>query len=118
TAIAELRGLARGIHPTVVTELRLGAALDYLADLAPLHVAVSVADGRCSEVSEATAYFVVSEALANVARHAGATRASIAISRPADELVVEITDDGVGGASLARGSGLRGLSDRVAAVGG
>ena len=117
-AIAELRGLARGIHPTVLTELGLGAAVENLADRSPIPVEVSVAEGRCSEVGEATAYFVVSEALANIARHSGAGHASISISR-------------TGATSWSRSStmarvglrwrvvrGLRGLADRVAAVGG
>ncbi|HEX6868413.1 MAG TPA: histidine kinase, partial [Candidatus Limnocylindrales bacterium] len=117
-AIAELRGLARGIHPTVLTELGLGAAVENLADRCPIPVEVSVAEGRCSEVAEATAYFVVSEALANIARHSHARHATISVSRSADHLVVEIGDDGAGGASLDGGSGLRGLADRVAAVGG
>jgi signal transduction histidine kinase len=119
TAIADLRGLARGIHPTVLTELGLGAAVENLADRCPIPVEVSIADGRCSEVCEATAYFVVSEALANIARHAAATRVRVAVARHGDELEVAVSDDGRGGASLSgSGSGLRGLADRVAAAGG
>jgi signal transduction histidine kinase len=117
-AIVELRGLARGIHPTVLTELGLGAAVENLADRSPIPVEVSVADGRCSSVCEATAYFVVSEALANIARHSAAGRAAITISRVDGDLLIEVTDDGAGGASMSEGSGLRGLADRVAAVGG
>ena len=102
----------------MLTELGLGAAVENLADRSPIPVEVSVADGRCSDVCEATAYFVVSEALANIARHSGARQADISISRSAGDLVVEVGDDGAGGASLDGGSGLRGLADRVAAVGG
>jgi signal transduction histidine kinase len=117
-AIAELRGLARGIHPTVLTELGLGAAVESLADRATIRVDVTLTDDRCSEVCEATAYFVVSEALANIAKHARASRAAITIGRAGEALRVEVSDDGVGGASLEAGGGLHGLVDRVAAVGG
>jgi signal transduction histidine kinase len=117
-AIAELRGLARGIHPTVLTELGLGAAIENLADRATIPVEVSLTDDRCSDVCEATAYFVVSEALANIARHARASRAVITIGLAGEALRVEVSDDGVGGAGLEAGGGLRGLVDRVSAVGG
>lgn len=79
---------------------------------------MTVTDERCSDVCEATAYFVVSEALANISRHAEARHATIGIARAGADLRVEVTDDGVGGADLAAGSGLRGLADRVAALGG
>jgi signal transduction histidine kinase len=117
-AIVELRGLARGIHPTVLTELGLGAAIENLADRATIPVDVTLTDDRCSEVCEATAYFVVSEALANIAKHARASRAAVTVGLAGGGLRVEVADDGVGGARFETGGGLRGLVDRVAAVGG
>ena len=117
-AIVELRQLARGIHPTVLTELGLAAAVENLADRSTIPVEVDATDQRCSAMCEATAYFVVSEALANVSKHAGATRAVVGIERAGEDLRVRVSDDGAGGADLAAGSGLRGLSDRVAAIGG
>ena len=109
---------ARGIHPTVLTELGLGAAIENLADRATIPVDLTLADDRCSEVCEATAYFVVSEALANIAKHARASRAAVTVGLAGGDLRVEVADDGVGGASFETGGGLRGLVDRVAAVGG
>jgi signal transduction histidine kinase len=119
TAITELRELARGIHPAILTEAGLGPALDSLANRSTVTAAVlALPDRRLSAAVEATAYFVVSEALANVAKYASATTATVAAECPADSLRVEVTDDGVGGADPTRGSGLRGLADRVAALGG
>lgn len=118
-ALDELRELARGIHPAILTEEGLPAAITSLADRAP--VPVSVQDervGRLPEAVEATAYFVVAEALTNVAKYAHASRASVRLLRDGGRLQVEVTDDGVGGADVAAGSGLRGLEDRVAALGG
>lgn len=118
-ALDELRELARGIHPAILTEEGLPAAITSLADRAP--VPVSVQDervGRLPEAVEATAYFVIAEALTNVAKYAHASRASVRLLRDGDRLQVEVTDDGVGGADVAAGSGLRGLEDRVAALGG
>jgi signal transduction histidine kinase len=118
-AIKELRELARGIHPAILTEAGLGAAITALADRSSVPAVVSsVPDRRLSAAVEATAYFVVSEALANVAKYASATRASIGADCVGSTLRVEIGDNGVGGADGSRGSGLRGLEDRVAAVGG
>jgi signal transduction histidine kinase len=118
-AIAELRELARGIHPAILTEDGLEAAVGSLAERSPVPVTVtSELDGRLSETVEAAAYFVVSEALANVAKYAHAHSASVDITRRNGTLSVSVTDDGVGGADAARGSGLLGLSDRLAAVGG
>ncbi len=116
-AIAELRELARGLHPTVLIDEGLAPAVENLADRAMIPVEVTVTPERCSESCEAAAYFVVSEALANIARHARARQARISIWVIDGDLVVEVVDDGVGGAST-EGSGLRGLADRVAAVGG
>ncbi|OJF11898.1 sensor histidine kinase [Couchioplanes caeruleus] len=115
-----LRDLIYGIRPQALTDLGLPAALRELAGRSPLPVAVSVADGviRPSEQVEGTAYFAASEALANVVKHAGAGRADILLARAGEALVLEIRDDGRGGADPAGGTGLTGLADRVAAVGG
>ena len=118
-AIQELRELARGIHPAILTEAGLGAALAALADRSAIPATVrEVPDRRLPPAVEATAYFVVSEALANVAKHANATSVSIVASSSPTTLRVEVGDDGVGGADPGGGTGLRGLQDRVAAIGG
>jgi hypothetical protein len=118
TAIGEVRGLARGIHPTILTETGLAAAIDALAERAPLPVTIDVADERYDPRIEATAYFVVAEALTNVARHASASEAQVTVSHEGERLAITVADDGRGGAELDGGSGLRGLADRLAAVGG
>ncbi|MEA2444526.1 MAG: hypothetical protein QOJ12_1818, partial [Thermoleophilales bacterium] len=118
-ALAELRELARGIHPAVLADHGLDAALDALTDRAPLPVeVVATPSERLPAPVEAAAYFVVAEALTNVARYAQATRASVAVERHNGHAVVEVRDDGVGGADPSRGSGLTGLSDRLAALDG
>lgn len=118
-AIEELRELARGIHPALLTEEGLLAAVESLADRSSLPVRVRAElDGQLPEPIEATAYFVVSEALANVAKYANASGAVVEISDRNGCLRVEVRDDGRGGAVARRGSGLRGLEDRVSAVGG
>ncbi len=122
-ALVELRDLARGIHPAVLTDRGLDAALSALAARSPVPVAVDVElPTRCSPTVEATAYFVVAEALTNLARHAGATRARVTVRRPGPALVVTVADDGRGGAEQAlasgRGTGLAGLRSRVAGVDG
>ena len=117
-AIAEVRQLARGLHPTILTEAGLRAAIESLAERTPIPVELEADGTRYPTPIEATAYFVVAEALTNVARYAGATHAAIAIRRDRDALIVEVRDDGRGGADPDGGSGLRGLVDRVAAVGG
>jgi signal transduction histidine kinase len=118
-AMRELRELARGIHPAVLTDRGLGPALDALAQRMPLPVEIAAAPaGRLPDPVEAAAYFVVAEAITNVARYAGATHARVAVTRDGDRVVVEVADDGVGGADPAAGSGLRGLADRVAALDG
>jgi PAS domain S-box-containing protein len=118
-ATRELRELARGIHPAVLTEGGLEPALAGLAGRAPVPVAVeAVPEGRLPAAVEATAYFVVSEALTNVARHAEATSARVALRVVRDVLTIEVRDDGRGGADARAGSGLRGLADRVAALDG
>lgn len=117
-AMAELRDLARGIHPAILTEQGLGPALRSLADRSPVPVELHVVvDGRLDATVESTAYFVTSEALANVAKHAAATTARVAVTHGAGLLRVDVSDDGAGGADPA-GAGLQGLADRVAALGG
>ena len=117
-AMDELRDLASGLLPSVLTNHGLGAAVETLTARAPVPVAVSVLDDRYEETVEVAAYFVVAEALANVAKHAQATEAWVAVARDGDALAVEIRDDGRGGADRGAGSGLRGLEDRVAALDG
>ena len=117
SAHAELRALARGIHPAVLTQRGLTAALNSSAETAPIPVEVHGTVPRCSPLVEATAYFVASEALANVAKHARATAAKVVCSATDASLVLEISDNGVGGADPTAGSGLTGLVDRVAAWG-
>lgn len=118
-AIQELRDLARGIHPAILTDRGLDAALSALAARAPVRVDVSVeiAD-RPPAAVESIAYFVVAEALTNVAKHSGATEASVRVSRQGLCVVVEVYDNGLGGAWLEGGGGLAGLSDRAAAIDG
>jgi signal transduction histidine kinase len=117
--LAELRDLARGIHPAVLTERGLEAALDALIQRAPMPVELRAAvPERPDAAIEAAAYFLVSEALTNVAKYAHADTVSVDVASTGDALVVTVADDGVGGADLERGSGLRGLADRVGAIGG
>jgi len=118
-ALKELRELARGIHPTVLSDRGLGAAVEALARRAPLPVELGELPAQeLPEQVELAAYFVVSEALTNVAKHASATRASVTMTKTAGRLAVEISDDGVGGADIDLGTGLRGLTDRLAAIEG
>jgi signal transduction histidine kinase len=118
-ALQELREFSQGIHPGVLTERGLGPALQELVYLAPMSIELDVpADERLPEVIEATAYYVVAEALANVAKYASADAVSVVVERCNGCALIEVADDGVGGADPAKGSGLRGLSDRVAALGG
>ena len=119
TSLAELRELARGIHPAVLTEHGLEPALSALAARAPVPVRIDECAGeRLPGPVESAAYFVVSEALANVAKYAQATQASVTVRRSNGQVMVEVADDGVGGAEAGRGSGLSGLADRVAALEG
>jgi signal transduction histidine kinase len=118
-SLVELRELARGIHPAVVTGHGLDVALETLVARAPLPVRLSVVlDGRLSEAIAVAAYYLVSESLTNVAKHAQASSATVEVTQASGELVVEVVDDGVGGANTDTGSGLRGLADRVEALGG
>jgi signal transduction histidine kinase len=106
------------MHPAVLTDQGLAGAVRTLAQRAPVPIAVTSTGERAPEHVETAAYFVVSEALANVAKYAHATRATVELARDNGDLRVEIADDGVGGASLSAGSGLTGLADRVGALGG
>jgi signal transduction histidine kinase len=118
-ATAELRELARGIHPAVLTDRGLEAAVTALAARAAVPVELlALPEERLAPPVESTAYFVVAESLTNVARYSQASHAEVKITRDDGRLVVEVRDDGIGGADPARGSGLRGLADRVGAVDG
>jgi len=118
-AVSELRELARGVHPAILTEEGLGPALESVASRTPIPVRVtSSPDGRLPPEIEAAAYFVACEALANAVKHADATAVTISAVQTDGTLVVEVVDDGVGGAEIGAGSGLRGLADRVEAYGG
>jgi signal transduction histidine kinase len=118
-ASAELRELARGIHPAVLTERGLGPAVSALAARSPVPVDVEdEIDERLPPAVEATAYFTAAEALTNVAKYAEASHASVRLECEDGELVVEVRDDGVGGARTGSGSGLSGLADRVGALDG
>ena len=118
-AIKELRELARGIHPAVLSDRGLGSALEALANRMPLPIEIGdVPEARLPERIEAAAYFVVAEAITNVARYAQATHARVDLRCEHHQLVVEVADDGIGGADPANGSGLNGLADRIAALDG
>jgi signal transduction histidine kinase len=118
-ATQELRELARGIHPAILTEHGLARTLEVVAARTPLPVNVSIElDERLPPQVEATAYYVVAESLTNAARYAGASKVDVRVSRDATSARVEVVDDGSGGADLAHGSGLRGLADRVEALNG
>ena len=118
-SLDELRDVARGIHPAVVTGHGLTVALESVAERTPLPLQLDVADlPRLPEAIEVTAYYVVCEGLANVGKHARASRCVVDVRLDGELLVVAVTDDGAGGADPARGSGLRGLADRVEALDG
>jgi signal transduction histidine kinase len=119
-ALRDLRDIGAGLDPSVLAHRGLAAAITSLTARTPVPVALDLPAERFAPLIESTAYFVVSEALANVAKHAEASEAAVTIDGAPDRLVVTVTDDGRGGAAadLAGGSGLAGLTDRVAAVGG
>jgi signal transduction histidine kinase len=118
-ALEELRELARGLHPAVLNDRGLEPALQSLANRAPFPVTmVGVPSHRLDEGVEAALYYVVAESLTNAAKHADASEARVEMTRTNDEVVVTIRDNGSGGANAARGSGLRGLADRIEALGG
>jgi signal transduction histidine kinase len=118
-ALSELRELARGIHPAVLADRGLNAAVAMLADRAPLPVEVrDVPAERLPEHIELTAYFVISEALTNITKYAAASQAWVSVTHANGRLLLEVGDDGIGGADVARGTGLRGLADRLDAIEG
>jgi signal transduction histidine kinase len=119
SALEELRELARGIHPAVLSDRGLNTALETLANRAPVPVELAeLPGGRLPEAVELAAYFVVAEALTNVAKYAHATHAKVEVARENGRLLVEVEDDGVGGANPENGTGLRGLADRIAVLEG
>ncbi len=117
-ALDELRELARGIHPAVLTDRGLAAAVEALASRSPVPVDVEISDEPLPQSVEAAAYYVIAESLANVTKYAGATGVTVRVHREDGRALVEVGDDGAGGADPAAGSGLRGLADRVEALGG
>jgi signal transduction histidine kinase len=118
-SLDELRSIARGLHPAVLSAHGLAVALEQVAARAPVPVSLTVEVGeRLPEPVEVAAYYVVTESLANVGKHAHATAASVNILRSGEDIVVEVVDNGVGGADAEGGSGIRGLADRVEALGG
>jgi signal transduction histidine kinase len=118
-ALEELRELARGLHPAVLTDRGLRAAVEMLAGRSPVPVEiVDIPDERLPGPVEAAAYYLIAEALTNVAKYAGASAVRVRVATSDAGVLVEVSDDGVGGADPAGGSGLRGLADRVEALGG
>ena len=118
-ALAELRELARGLHPAVLTDRGLRAAVEMLAGRAPVPVEIAdIPDERLPEPVEAAAYYLIAEALTNVMKYADASTVRVRVAAGDASALVEVSDDGVGGADPATGSGLRGLADRVEALGG
>jgi signal transduction histidine kinase len=117
-ALSELRDLALGIHPLILTESGVGEAVESLADRTSIDVSVDVGPERYSPAVEGAAYFVISEALANVTKYAKATKATVRVRGLVDRMTIEVIDDGVGGADPRAGSGLRGLADRLAVLDG
>ncbi|MGH2976242.1 MAG: sensor histidine kinase, partial [Solirubrobacterales bacterium] len=118
-ALAELRELTQGIYPSVLTERGLAAALDDLCRRAalPAHLECSLVE-RVAPAVETAAYFVVSEALTNAVKHAHATEVRVSVSCAEEVVLIEVVDDGIGGARASGGSGLRGMTDRAEALGG
>jgi signal transduction histidine kinase len=117
-AIREVRDLAHGLHPPILTERGLAAAVDALAERGSLPVAATIPAGRLPADVEAAAYFLVAECLTNAAKHAGASRVVVDAALRDGALWLTVSDDGRGGADASRGSGMLGLADRLAAVGG
>jgi PAS domain S-box-containing protein len=118
-ALAELRELARGLHPAVLTDRGLQAAVEMLAGRSPVPITLdAMPERRLPEPVEAAAYYLIAEALTNVAKYAQAGTASVRVAEHDGTVLVKVSDDGIGGADAAAGSGLRGLADRVEALGG
>jgi signal transduction histidine kinase len=118
TAVREVRDLARGLHPTILTDSGLAAAVEALAERTPFPITTDVTAERFPSLVEVAAYFTIAEGLTNIARYAEATEARVAAAVRDGRLVVTVSDNGRGGADPAAGSGLRGLADRLAAIGG
>jgi PAS domain S-box-containing protein len=118
TGLEELREIARGLHPAILGDRGLRAALDALAARVPIPVTIDVPDGRLPAQVEATAYYIVSEAMTNVAKHAQAEHARVSVRREGAVLRCEVSDDGRGGADESSGTGILGLRDRAEAAGG
>lgn len=118
-SLAELRDLVRGIYPAVLTDRGLDAALSALASRSPVPITVTVRlPDRLPELVESTAYFVVAEALTNIAKHSDASQAAVSLFKERNNLIIEITDNGYGGATMTPGTGLAGLRDRLVALDG
>jgi signal transduction histidine kinase len=118
-ALADLRGLVRGIHPAILTDRGLGPALEAILARAPLPVELTnLPEERLPEPVEAAVYYVVAETITNIAKHARAESATVSVTLAGSTAHVVITDNGVGGADPAHGSGLRGLADRIEALDG
>ncbi|HEX2785885.1 MAG TPA: histidine kinase [Ilumatobacteraceae bacterium] len=118
-SLAELRDVAHGLHPAVVSGHGLVVALEELAAHSPVPIRLTIEiEGRLAEQIEVAAYYMVCESLTNIGKHAQATEAAITVAREAGSIVIEVVDDGVGGADTERGSGIRGLADRIEALGG
>ena len=117
-ALGDLRTLARGLHPTILAEAGLLPAIRSLAERCPIPVEVTGDLDRLEPRLEAALYFVAAEAITNAVRHSKGQRICVELRRRSGWASVDVSDDGVGGADVSRGSGLVGLSDRVAAVGG
>lgn len=117
-AIDDIRSVSRGTHPPLLAERGLANAIDALAERAPVPVRIDIAAGALPSEAETTAYYVVAEGLTNIAKHAQATEASVSISQRNGSALIEVSDDGNGGATMSAGSGLQGLDDRAAAAGG
>ena len=117
-ALSELRELARGIHPAILTDQGLGAAIGTLVDRGTLPIRTQVTDQRFPPAVESAAYFIVAEALTNISKHANALAATVTVAPLNGQLIVEIADDGTGGAKPETSGGLQGLADRVGALDG
>jgi signal transduction histidine kinase len=117
-AIREVRDLARGLHPTILSERGLAAAVEALAERTPTHVRRHIVETRLPPEVESAAYFLIAEALTNAAKHARATTIGVDVTIEDDQVTVTVSDNGAGGADPGRGSGLQGLADRLAAIGG
>ena len=118
-ALLELRELARGIHPAVLTDRGLGPAVEGLAGRSPVPLEViALPERRLPSPIEAAAYYIVAEAVTNVAKYAHLSHVTVAVRPDGDHMIVEVADDGVGGADPASGTGLRGIADRVEALHG